>query len=189
MYKNDGWNTERRDADNVPAGRGSDVPAGRKFEYPALPQTLEELELEYKREAMDLGRIRDKEEDEENYKHREAVRDIRENYMKKLSLLRGVHAKQWEEFLHLDSQRRQQMAVQKIPNAPFGGYKQQQPNYSDYDGSSGDPRYGGSSLLMDSRGRYPNAQMENYPSTRSHETYGDFQLQKRDDYGKAYNRY
>lgn len=71
MYKNDGWNTERRDADNVPAGRGSDVPAGRKFEYPALPQTLEELELEYKREAMDLGRIRDKEEDEENYKHRE----------------------------------------------------------------------------------------------------------------------
>lgn len=33
-------------------------------------QTLEELELEYKRDAMDIGRIRDKEEDEENYRHR-----------------------------------------------------------------------------------------------------------------------
>lgn len=62
VYRNDGWDTERR---------GSDMQSGRKFEYPAAPQTLEELELEYKREAMDLGRIRDKEEDEENYKHRE----------------------------------------------------------------------------------------------------------------------
>lgn len=61
-YKNEGWDPERR---------GSDTQPGRQFEYPVTPQTLEELELEYKREAMDLERIRDKEEDEENYKHRE----------------------------------------------------------------------------------------------------------------------
>lgn len=45
--------------------------SGHKFDYPALPQTLEELELEYKREAVDLARMRDKEEDDENFRHRE----------------------------------------------------------------------------------------------------------------------
>lgn len=61
-YRNDGWESDKK---------GSDVQSDRQFDYPAVPQTLEELELEYKREAMELGRIRDKEEDEENYKHRE----------------------------------------------------------------------------------------------------------------------
>ncbi|KAF2309697.1 hypothetical protein GH714_004646 [Hevea brasiliensis] len=62
-YRNDGWDTERQ---------GPDLQSGRQFENSTFPQMLEELELEYKREAMELGRIRDKEEDEENYKHREA---------------------------------------------------------------------------------------------------------------------
>lgn len=61
-YRNDGWDIERR---------GSDMQSGHQFEYPAFPKTLDELELDYTREAMELGRIRDKEEDEENYKHRE----------------------------------------------------------------------------------------------------------------------
>jgi len=34
-------------------------------------QTLEDLEMEFKREATELARARDQEEDEENYKHRE----------------------------------------------------------------------------------------------------------------------
>uniref|UniRef100_A0A5B7C190 CCHC-type domain-containing protein n=1 Tax=Davidia involucrata TaxID=16924 RepID=A0A5B7C190_DAVIN len=176
-YRTDGWDSERR---------GSDMQSGRKFEYTAFPQTLEELELEYKREAMDLGEIRDKEEDEENYKHREAVREMRENYMKKLAILRGMHAKQWEEFLQLDAQRRQQRARQKMSTSGFGGYKQ--PSYPEYDSSAGNPHYAGANLPMDSRGRYPNP-MENYPSSRPHDTYGDFQRQRREDYGKAYNRY
>lgn len=61
-YRTDGWDNEKR---------GSDIQSGRQFDYPAFPQTLEDLELEFKKEAMDLGRIRDKEEDEENYTHRE----------------------------------------------------------------------------------------------------------------------
>ncbi|KAG8499323.1 hypothetical protein CXB51_005887 [Gossypium anomalum] len=60
-YRTEGWDTERR---------GSDLQSGNQFEYHAFPQTLDKLELEFKREAMELGRIRDKEEDEENYKHR-----------------------------------------------------------------------------------------------------------------------
>ncbi|XP_022757825.1 uncharacterized protein LOC111304982 isoform X2 [Durio zibethinus] len=63
-YRTDGWDTERR---------ASDLQSRNQLEYPAFPQTLDELELDYKREAMELGRIRDKEEDEENYKHRENI--------------------------------------------------------------------------------------------------------------------
>ncbi|GLT43104.1 hypothetical protein SLA2020_170760 [Shorea laevis] len=67
---------------------------GNQFEYPAFPQTLEELESVYKREAMELGKIHNKEEDEENNKHWETIREMRENYMKKLAMLRGSHAKE-----------------------------------------------------------------------------------------------
>ncbi|KAK1559037.1 hypothetical protein Q3G72_009873 [Acer saccharum] len=172
-YRSDGWETERRGADS-----------GRQFEYPAVPQTLEDLELEYKREAMELGRIRDKEEDEENYKHRETIKEMRESNMKKLTSLRGVHAKQWEDFLQVDAQRRQQQARQQMSASGYGGYKQH--NYPDYDGEP-NAHYAGASLPMDSRNRYPNP-IENYPS-RPHDTYGEFQRQRRDDFGKPYNRY
>ncbi|CAK9152874.1 unnamed protein product [Ilex paraguariensis] len=177
VYRTDGWDAERR---------GSGIQSGRKFDHSAFPQTLEELELEYKREAMDLGRIRDKEEDEENYKHREVVRELRENHMKKLAILRGMHAKQWEEFLQLNTQRRQQRVRQEMSTAVFGGYKQ--PSFPEFDNSVGNPHYAGSSLPMDSRERYPNP-MENYPSSRPQDTYGDFQRQRHEDFGKAYNRY
>ncbi|KAG9457794.1 hypothetical protein H6P81_002302 [Aristolochia fimbriata] len=79
LHRTDGWDIERR---------GPDVHSGHKYETPVYAQTLEELELECKREAMELGTIRDKEEDEENYKHREAIRELRESYMKKMALLR-----------------------------------------------------------------------------------------------------
>ncbi|XP_057482902.1 uncharacterized protein LOC130769692 isoform X2 [Actinidia eriantha] len=176
-YRTGGWGTERQ---------GPDVQSGHNLEHLAFPQTLEELELEYKREAMELGRIRDEEEDEENYKHREAVRDMKESYIKKLAILRGTHAKQWEQFLQLDAQRRQQRARQQISTSEFGGYKQ--PNYPEYDNPSGNAHYAGGSIPMDSRGRYPNP-IDNYASARPQDTYGDFQRQRRDDYGKAYNRY
>lgn len=40
-------------------------------DYSTFPQTLEELQLEYTRDAMEITQIRDKEEDEENNRHRE----------------------------------------------------------------------------------------------------------------------
>ncbi|OVA16743.1 zinc finger protein [Macleaya cordata] len=176
----DGWNIEKR---------GSDVNSGRKFEFPAYPQTLEELELEYKREAMELSRIRDKEEDEENYKHRESIREMRENYMKKLAIQRGMHAKQWEEFLQLDIQRRQQAARQLSLASGFGG-GYGRPGYPDYDHSSGNPNYAAANLPMVSRDKYPYP-VENFPTSRAHDMYGggDFQRQRHEDYGKTYNRY
>jgi hypothetical protein len=38
---------------------------------PSHQQTLEELEMEFKREATQLARAHDQEEDEENHRHRE----------------------------------------------------------------------------------------------------------------------
>ena len=58
-------------------GSGSrDIQMSHQFERPAFPQSLEELEMEYTRDVMELAKKRDKEEDEENNKHRE-VRDPR----------------------------------------------------------------------------------------------------------------
>ncbi|KAJ7973092.1 Zinc knuckle CCHC-type family protein [Quillaja saponaria] len=175
-YRNDGWDSR---------GRGSDVQPDRLIEYTNFPQTLEELELEYKREAMELSKICDKEEDEENYKHREAVREMRENYVKKIDMLRDTHAKLWEQFLQLDSQRRQQQPLQQMSNSGFGGYKQQ--GFSEYDGSKASAHYTGANLPMESRNRYSNP-MENY-SMRPHDNFGGSQSQGHGNYGKAYNRY
>jgi hypothetical protein len=173
VYRTDGWDGERR---------GNDIlPPEHKLEYPLLPKTLEEIELEYKREAMDLGRIRDKEEDEENYRHREAVREMREGYMKKLAILRGKQAKQWEQFVQMSAFNQQQ---------PPPGYDTPAPPPPNYGGGGGGSSGGGGgmNLAMESRGRYSNS-MESYPSSRPQESYGDFQRQRQEDYGKTYNRY
>lgn len=61
-FRNDGWDSHRREVGIQPA---------QQFDHNASPKTLEELELEYKKEAMELMKIRDREEDEENFKHRE----------------------------------------------------------------------------------------------------------------------
>uniref|UniRef100_A0A2P2KSY0 CCHC-type domain-containing protein n=1 Tax=Rhizophora mucronata TaxID=61149 RepID=A0A2P2KSY0_RHIMU len=70
-YRTDGWDNVRR---------RSDLQSGHQFEHSIFPQTLEELELEYKREAAELSRIRDNEEDEENFKHREVKNLISSEY-------------------------------------------------------------------------------------------------------------
>ncbi|KAJ9542992.1 hypothetical protein OSB04_022699 [Centaurea solstitialis] len=129
MHRNEG-----RDADK----RGPDLQPAHKGGYSTFPQTLEELEVEYKRDATDIAKIRDKEEDEENYRHREAVKEIRDSYMKRLIMLREMHAKQWEEFLQLDIQRRRQQAPQQMPSSGFGGYNHNN-NYYEYGNAAGNP--------------------------------------------------
>nr|AGV54731.1 hypothetical protein [Phaseolus vulgaris] len=173
-YRNDGWDSHRRE---------SGIQPGHQFDFNASPQTLEELELEYKNEAAELMKIRDREEDEENFKHREAIRDLREKYMSKVGLVRATHAKQWEDFLQHDAQRRQQQAVQQMSSG-YRGFKQQ--SFPEYDGSSvNPPPYAGANLPLDSRNRFSD-NMETY-TTRPHDNFGEFH--RRGDFGKAYNRY
>ncbi|KAJ1393377.1 hypothetical protein SESBI_35097 [Sesbania bispinosa] len=172
-YRNDGWDSHRRE---------SGIQPSHQFDHSASPQTLEELELEYKNEAMELMKNRDREEDEENFKHREAIRDLREKYMSKVALMRATHTKQWEDFLQLDAQRRQQHAIQPMSSG-YRGYKQQ--NFAEYDGSTVNPPYPGTNLPLESRNRFSDT-MDNYPS-RPHDNFGEFQ--RRGDFAKAYNRY
>ncbi|TKY61692.1 RNA-binding protein 25 isoform X2 [Spatholobus suberectus] len=173
-YRNDVWDSHRRE---------SGIQPGHQFDYNASPQTLEELELEYKNEATELMKIRDREEDEENFKHREAIRDLREKYMSKVALVRATHAKQWEEFLQLDAQRHQQQAIQQMSSG-YRGFKQQ--SFPEYDGSTANPPpYTGTNLPLESRNRFSD-NMETYP-TRPHDNFGEFH--RRGDFAKAYNRY
>lgn len=169
VHKTDNWSVDRR---------GTDFHSEKTLDLPSHPQTLEELEMEFKREAMEAGRIRDQEEDEENYKHRECVRELRENYMKKLAIMRGQHMKQWEDFLQLSIQRRQQ--------ARYNAYNQSA--YPEYDQLSRDSQYGLPNLPVDSRNRQ-SFSGEEYPPSRPQDVYGDFQRQRHDEFGRAYGRY
>ncbi|XP_076896203.1 uncharacterized protein LOC143549093 [Bidens hawaiensis] len=175
----DGHRSKAWDADK----RGPDLQSSSKGDYSTFPQALEELHLEYNRNAMEIAKIRDKEEDEENNRHRETVREMRENYMTRFGMMRSMHAKQWEEFLQVDAQRRQQSEMRHMAASGFGGYDYKQ---SEYVNPAGNP-YGGGNMPADARVSYPN--IDNYPSSRSYESYGDFQSQRHESYGNAYNRY
>lgn len=173
-HSHKGWDADKR---------GPDFPqSSSKGDYSTFPPTLEELHLEYNRDAMELTKIRDKEEDEENNIHREAVREMRENYTKKFAMLRAMHAKQREEFLQHDAQQR---VRQHMAASGYSGYKQD--SYPEYENAAGNPYTSTHVMPMDLRVRYPD--VDSYPSSRSHDSYGDFQHQRHEDYGKAYNRY
>ncbi|XP_076933347.1 uncharacterized protein LOC143599235 [Bidens hawaiensis] len=144
---------------------------------------LEELELEYKRDAMDIAKIRDKAEDEENYRHCQAIEQIRGNYMKRLATIREMHAKQWEQFLQLETRKRQQETRQQMSNVGFGGYRND--NHYDYGDAAAAANPYINNMPMESRLRYP--EIENNPSLRSNNY--DFQRPRHGDHGEAYNRY
>ncbi|KAF8074469.1 hypothetical protein N665_1101s0030 [Sinapis alba] len=182
-YEVSGYRSERWEQERM-GGGSRDIQMSHQFER---PQSLEELELEYTRDVMELAKKRDKEEDEENNKHRETMRELRESYMKKLAGLRGMNAKQWEEFLQVDAQRRQQ----QISGPSYGSNYRQYP-YAEFDdgySSNPPPPYAGNNVPMDSEGRYPPNHVKNYHPRHQDNNYGGFQRQRREDYGKNFNRY
>lgn len=107
------------------------------------------------------------------------IRELKENYIKKLGIIRSMHSKQWEEFLRLDTiQRQQHQALQTAYTRPA---------YPDYDQRN--MQYvGNTGLSMDTRNRYPYPD-ENYSAPRAHDAYSDYQNQRHEDYGKTYGRY
>lgn len=103
--------------------------------------------------------------------------------MSKVSLVRVTHAKQLEEFLQLDAQRRRQQVGQQMSSG-YRGFKQQ--SFPEYDGSTANPpTYAGSNIPLESRNRF-SGNMETYPN-RPHDNFGEFH--RRGDFAKAYNRY
>ncbi|CAG7866227.1 unnamed protein product [Brassica rapa] len=196
-YEVSGYRSERWEQERMGGASGSrDIQMSHQFERPAFPQSLEELEMEYTRDVMELAKKRDKEEDEENNKHRETMRELRESYMKKLAGLRGMNAKHWEEFLQVDAQRRQEQQARQhqISGQSYGTSNYRQFPYAEFDdGYSSNPPpppYAGNNVAMDSDGRYPPNHVKNYPSRhQDNSNYGGFQRQRREDYGKNFNRY
>ncbi|KAL4202177.1 hypothetical protein AMTRI_Chr02g219780 [Amborella trichopoda] len=180
VHKSDSWNVE---------GRGPEIDSSRKFEFRGYPQALEELELEFRREITELARTRDKEEDEENSKHRESINELRDTYMKKISMLRASHAKQWEEFLQKDAQMRQRSrqhmsSVSSYNNYPLPGGG----GFSDYDRTVADNPHFAANAPLDARSRY-HMPVDGYQNPRPVSGYGDYPRQRQEDYGKPYHRY
>lgn len=104
--------------------------------------------------------------------------------MKNLAAIRGMHVKQWEKFLQLDNQyqHHQPLHNRYDESINLGGY-------TSYD-SSGNPKYAGMDLQIDSRSsRYQYDPPDNCSVPKGHEAYGEFQHQSYEDYGKKYNRY
>ncbi|KAL9686117.1 hypothetical protein QQ045_023572 [Rhodiola kirilowii] len=225
-----------------------------KVEHLEFPRALEELELQFIKEATDLSDIRDKEEDEENHRHREsvwvvqnailvtlptaswngnfifvlasflngtiavamkivfalfemhltiwlhgrkAIREIRESYFKKLSSLRSAHAKQWEEFLQLDAQRRKQQLdaqrqTERLDARPltsgYDGGGSKQASFGKYGSGGANDHYTGSSYPIEANRRYTDP-ADNYVSSRVNHSFGEYQRWRRDDCGRNYNRY
>ncbi|CAN6445060.1 unnamed protein product [Victoria cruziana] len=162
---------------------GLDVHTTNKYDFHSFPQNFEELDMDYRREVMELARWRDKEEDEESHKHRESVQELRDSYMKKLAALRATHATQWEEFLHADMQRRQP-THRHLAESTYSSYTH--PGFPDYERAATASHYS-SSLPLDSRSRYPFS--DSHSTARPQDLYGEFHHQRREDYRKTYNRY
>lgn len=154
---------------------GTDTHSRLKFDMPSHQQTLEELEMEFKKEATQLSRARDQEEDEENYKHRESLRVMRENYMERVATMRKTHATKWEEFLE-QTFKRQQEAQPSYTQTGYPGFEQRISHIS----STHQP--------MDSKSiyQYPS---DSYSASKAHSAYGEFQQERRDDLGRTYGRY
>ncbi|KAF8762209.1 hypothetical protein HU200_009761 [Digitaria exilis] len=151
---------------------GSDVRSSLKFDMPSHQQTLEELEMEFSREATELTRARDQEEDEENYKHRESLRVMRENYMDRMNTMRNVHVRKWEEFLEQTFKRQQQTPYSQIG---YPGFEQR-------------THVSAALQPMDSKSTYPYSS-DSYSAQKAHGAYGEFQHDRHGDLGRTYGRY
>lgn len=94
-----------------------------------------------------------------------------------------MHVKQWEKFLQLDIQ-----SQHHLPHR--NGYDQSgNLGYASYDPSSGNPKYAGMGLQIDSRTtRYQYDPPDNCLVPKPHD-YGEFQHRRCEDLGKKYNRY
>uniref|UniRef100_A0A0E0JGF9 CCHC-type domain-containing protein n=2 Tax=Oryza punctata TaxID=4537 RepID=A0A0E0JGF9_ORYPU len=160
------WSTETR---------GTDSRLSLKFDLPSYPQTLEELEMEFKREAMELARARDKEEDEENYMHRESLREMRENHMKRVTAMRSMHARKWDEFLEQSFKRHQQVQQTSYAQTAYPDYDQRATKFS----ATGPPN--------DSKRAYPYI-TDSYSASRPHAAYVEFEHERHDDFGRTYGR-
>ncbi|MCO5572103.1 hypothetical protein L7F22_025854 [Adiantum nelumboides] len=102
-------------------GRDGDA----SFDQQGMPMTLEALEQKFVQETMQLTKDLNDAEDKENARHRQAIREIQEQYQQKMASLRAAQGKRRDEFLRHDAHFRQHQYQQYQPQ---GGSK-----YYNYD--------------------------------------------------------
>ncbi|XP_078442630.1 uncharacterized protein LOC144712274 isoform X2 [Wolffia australiana] len=92
----------------------TETPIGKQPDFATYPQTMEELEAEFKRQAAEMRMQHDKEEAEEKSRYQERIRKLRAGLEGRMEAMRVAQAKRREEFLRAEVQRRmmgwQQMA-------------------------------------------------------------------------------
>lgn len=113
---------------------GRDGDAG--YDQQGMPQTLDALEQKFVQETMQLTKDLNDAEDKENARHRQAIREIQEQYQQKMVSLRATQGKRRDEFLRHEAHYRQQQYQQYQHQQPQGGSK-----YYNYD--MGGPLPGG----------------------------------------------
>ncbi|KAH7433316.1 hypothetical protein KP509_07G063500 [Ceratopteris richardii] len=97
---------------------GRDADMG--FDQHGVPQSLEGLEQKFMQETMQLTKELNDAEDKENARHRQAIREIQEQYQQKMASLRVQQAKRRDEFVRNEVHFRQQQ-YQQYPHQPLQG--------------------------------------------------------------------
>lgn len=104
----------------------------------------------------------------------QSLRVIRENYMERVTTMRNLHSRKWEEFLEQTVKRQQ--AQPSYTQTGYPGFEQRMPHIS----ATHQP--------MDSKRTYPYAS-DSYSAPKTHAAYGEFQHERHDDLGRTYGRY
>ena len=104
----------------------------------------------------------------------QSLRVMRENYMGRMTTMRNVHARKWEEFLEQTFKRKQQ-AQTSYTQIGYPGFEQRTTHIS------------AALQPMDSKSIYPYAS-DNYSAPKAHAAYGEFQHDRR-DLGRTHGRY
>ncbi|KAF3332924.1 hypothetical protein FCM35_KLT02501 [Carex littledalei] len=161
-HKVSGWDVGGQQ--RVDTGPEWDLRAG-------YPRTLEELEKEFNREAMEIMRARDQEK----------IREMRENYTSNLSSLRNAHSRQWDNFL-------QQSIARQPPShsqPPQGSYPPSNA-YTDLTDPRNNSQYMGPSSVPPMGGGGPQSM---YPYGMNGTNTYSAAPRPHDVYGNSYGRY
>lgn len=116
-YQHHGQAVERgvHEGEKWPADlRGKELGAGFRSEHHTFPKSLEELEQDFLKEALDIFGAKSAEEDDEKMRHRERLKEIREAFQKNMVSSRARQMKQWEEFMHREAHAPQRLYQQKL---------------------------------------------------------------------------
>jgi len=152
--------------------RGKELDPGFRGDQRVFPSTLEELEQEFLKEALELFRVKCTDEDEENMKHRERLSEIRKAFQNNMISVRGRQAKQCEDFM-----RRETHALQRP-------YQQQlDRSHSSYNGI-GNAGYGSIGAGVSGHGHYVENSNAEHQNSRFSASYDVFQATRLSAYGE-----